>query len=190
MSTTSSSTAAKLERAVDLFKKCTSLTTSQVMQLAGFSPEECSNLSTQQMVQRKLPGNGKRKFKAIIAQSLMFNSAKKASRIGITVLGGERPAISPLTNGEMLDASSSVLSPEKKVLKNQLNSKQMQDKQARELRAREQYKKSHKAAMLLYDEERSKGSGGMSVRQVAEFFFFMELVLAPQPSTTMSSTSG
>ncbi len=30
------------------------------------------------------------------------------------------------------------------------------------------YKKSYKAATLLYDEKRSKGSSGMSVRQVAE----------------------
>ncbi len=88
MSTASSSTVAKLERA----KKCTSLTTSQVMQLAGFSLEECSNLST-----------------------------KKASQIGITVLGGEQPVISPLTN-PMPDASSSVSPPKKKELKNQLNS--------------------------------------------------------------------
>jgi hypothetical protein len=120
MSTTSSSTAAKLKRAVDLFKKCTSLTTSQVMQLAGFSPEECSNLSTQRMVRRKLPGNGKRKFKAIIAQSSTLN--KKASRIGITVLGGEQPAISPLTNPMSDTTSLSVSSPEKKELKNRLNS--------------------------------------------------------------------
>ena len=104
------------------------------------------------MVRRKLPGNGKMKFKAIIAQSSTLN--KKASRIGITVLGGEQPAISPLTN-PMSDASSSVLSLEKK------------DKLALELRARKLYKKSHKAATLLYDEERSKRSSGMSVHQVA-----------------------
>jgi hypothetical protein len=87
--------------------------------------EECSNLCTQRIVQRKLPGNGKRKFKATIPQSSTLN--KKASRIGITVLGGERPAISPLTDPTS-DASSSVSSPEKKELKNRLNSKQMLDK--------------------------------------------------------------
>jgi hypothetical protein len=148
-----------VESAVELLKKHPTLSAAQMMHLAGFSEEERSNPSLQRLICRHLPGNSKKKFNAMIASPADITSISvddRQSNIAST-------AVSPLTDPSVSTHSSSL-----KTKINRLNSKQKQDKWGEDISVKSQYKMSHKAATLLYADERQKGNEGMSVRKIEE----------------------
>jgi hypothetical protein len=143
-----------INAAVGIMKSHPTLTAAMVMQLAGFSEEDCSNPSLHALVRRRLPGCGKRAYqKTLPTLSAPPPPAVRGPIADVVVVagkGGEETVGSPLTDPTF---EPPVPAPPKK-------------KRAAILKEKEICKAAHKAATILYALERSKEGGGMTVRQV------------------------
>ena len=155
--------------AVGNVQKHPTLTVLEVMQLAGFLPEQVKCPNTHMIVIRALPGQKK----GDAAASSSSKCSYSGSSINITI--GASSDTSPLTDdsaratttsSEQNNYSPSIAPPPTK--KKRLTAKPKQDKRVDDLKERDNYKAAHKAATKLYNEEREKGDDGMTVREVAK----------------------
>jgi hypothetical protein len=155
--------------AVGNVQKHPTLTVLEVMQLAGFLPEQVKCPNTHMIVIRALPGQKK-------GDAAASSSSKCSYSVGsINITTGVSSDLSPLTDcSARVTTTSSVqnnnsplfaLPPTKK---KRLTVKQKQDKHIDGLKERDHYKAAHKAATKLYNEEWEKGDDGMTVREVAK----------------------
>jgi hypothetical protein len=137
--------------AVSILNRAPQLFVREAMILAEFTPSEVNSKSKQRKVARALPGKSKGRMKEILPlSSVLVNSVSDTS------------ALSDLTGGTNGNLSPS---PPRKLKKQRLNSQQLQDKREADLYNKSRQSKAHKAATLLYDQERGK-ENGLSVRAV------------------------
>lgn len=147
------------------------LTVSEVMQFAGFLPEQVKCRNTQRIVIRALPGQ-KKGDEAASSSSKCSNSV---TSINITTGGSSK--LSPLTDNsanatttpsEKNNNSPMIALPPTK--KKQLTPKQKQYTLIDNLNKLDHFKATHKAATKMYHEEREKGDEGMTNCEEAKKF--------------------
>jgi hypothetical protein len=151
MSGTSSADADKMATAVSILNRAPQLFVREAMILAKFTESEANSKSKQRKVCRALPGKSKGRMKEILPLSSVDLNA------GVSEL-------SDLTTGTIINGNLSP-SPPRKLKKQRLNSQQVQYKREADLYKKSRQSKAHKAATLLYDQERGK-ENGLSVRAV------------------------
>lgn len=143
----------KVAKAVSLLMKAPKLTVREAMLAAEFAPSETDNKTMQRKVARSLPGHTKRGMIGIIPPST----------VGIT--SDDISGVSPLTDPSTADKENLSPSPPRKLKKQRMNSRQVQDKQEADLIKKTKYSKAHKAATTLYFNEREKEKG-LTLRNV------------------------
>ena len=142
-----------MAKAVSLLMKAPKLTVREAMLAAEFAPSEADNKTMQRKVARSLPGHTKRGMIGIIPPST----------VGIT--SDDISGVSPLTDPSTADKENLSPSPPRKLKKQRMNSRQVQDKQEADLIKKTKYSKAHKAATTLYFNEREKEKG-LTLRKV------------------------
>ena len=166
MPRTSATDPALVEKAVKALQKHPTLSIREAMILAEFPPEKINNKSTQRIILRHLPGQGKRKF--IQLQTIERHPSSIGDGNSIAIL----PLTDPTTTSSL--AATSTSSQEfseplqKKLPCNRLNSHQKQHQRMVNLLEKADVTAAHKAATIMFNEEREKGKNGMSIRKVAE----------------------
>ena len=101
MPRTSSANPALVKKAVEKLRKHPTLTVSEVMQLAGFPPEQVKCKNTQKNIIRAMPG----KKKGDAAASLSSKCSSSVASINITIGGSSE--VSPLTDDSAAATSTS-----------------------------------------------------------------------------------
>ena len=143
-------------KAVAKLRKHPTLTVSEAMQLAGFPEVQFKCWSSQKTVSRALSG---KKKGGIMDSTVDLASSRQATinetSTNIEISTAGEIILSPLTAASMLSTAPVSNGPPAQK-KKQLTSKQVQDKWTEDFKMKEHFKASHKAATLLYDQERKK----------------------------------
>ena len=157
MPRTSAADPKMVDVAVKAMKKHPTISVREAMLIAGFSPDDSINKTVQRNILRRLPGQGKRKF--AVLQSLQPTPSAAATN----------DSISPLTDPTIpeQDFIAAQPPPPPKRARSRLNSQQKQNERVSNLLDKADEKAAHKAATVMYSEEREKGESGMSIRKVA-----------------------
>lgn len=171
MSGTSSAGSDKFAKAVTILKRAPTLTVREAMLAAEFTPSEASTKVMQRKVTRALPGKTKRKFNNVLSSIETNSDTSPLSDLSSSI------------NGNDLEPS-----PPRKLKKQRLNSQQMQDKRENDLYLKNRQSKAHKAATLLYDNERRK-ENGLSLRAVERVIKKSTGVLDPAPRQSTATSS-
>ena len=179
MPRTGSANLGLVSKAVNVLKIHTTLSVPQAMLLAGFSDNERNDPNIRRAILRRLPGGGKRKSIALtdsVPPSTTDSSDQSpVSSITTTTTAG--------ASSSSLSSSSEIPSTLSKQYKSRLTSEQKQKSRVSDLAAKEKEKAAHKDATMLYHQERSKGQGGLSVREVAEAIQKKHNGVGPSAST-------
>jgi hypothetical protein len=166
----------KVAVAASILIRAPMLTVREAMLAAEFSVSEASMKSLQRKVTRSLPHKTKRGLKHAALPTSSILSQKSTG--GSSTMSD----ISPLT--DISGIENVPPSPPQKTKKQQLTTKQAQDKRAHDLVTKTKAKKAHKEATILYDRERHKANnGGMSVRKVEEFIKKKHAGVGPSRAT-------
>ena len=151
-----------MAEAVRLLMKAPTLTVREAMLAAKFKPLDANNKTIQRKVAWSLPGKTKHGMKENIPLC------------NINVNSGNISEVSPLTDTMAADILADMSatnkenlspSPPQKLKKQRMNSQQAQDKREADLMKKMQYSKAHKAATILYDNERGKEKG-LTLRKI------------------------
>ena len=165
MPRTGSTNLGLVSKAVNVLKIHTTLSVPQAMLLAGFSDNERNDPNIRRAILRRLPGGGKRKSITLTDSVPPTTDSSDQSPVSsITTTTGASSSLSLSS----LSSSSEIPSTLSKQYKSRLTSEQKQKSRVSDLAAKEKEKAAHKDATMLYHQERSKGQGGLSVREVAE----------------------
>jgi len=167
----------KVAKAASLLKQAPILTVRQAMLASEFTIKEASTKWMQRKVARSLPGKTKRNSTDNSSDHRPVSSiSNRNSEISTTMLPLSDPSF-------VVNDKNKSPSPQRKLKKHRLTSKQAQDERENNLWEKTKYKKAHKEATVLYDKERPIEKGGLSVRKVEEIVKAKHKGFGPSRST-------
>jgi hypothetical protein len=129
------------------------LTVPEAMILAKFSQKDVADNSLRRLIARRLPGGTK--------GSIEWDSSRTPSTLSQLTNGDD-----PTSAGVSMSIDCRILPPKRK--QQRMTASGVQQKRVDDLKQKKHKSEAHKEAVRLYDQERGKPDGGMSLRQVVE----------------------